>query len=480
MPYERGVSADEEKTRGAVSTPDFTISRPSGFCKVLPKEVLFLNYKEAKNYIDNIARSGSDYGIERMRELLALLDNPDEKLRFVHVAGTNGKGSVTAYLTSVLKDAGYKVGTYNSPSVFCYNERWLVDGSALSDDDVAKYLTIVRECIENEKKIRSAFGLGEFCPTAFEIETAVAFLAFFDKECDVCVLETGLGGRWDATNVVKEKELAVITPIGLDHCAILGNTLARIAGEKAAIINGDVVTCRQSDEIMREIYHPFVYEDGKRKDRVANVHVCGEATLLSADVSGQKFLCDGEEYGIRMLGMHQLVNASIAICACKVLAQKHMNISDQNVKNGLKNTVWHARFEIVKDAKERFDIAVPQDKVLVFDGSHNPQGATTLKESILYYFPQKRVHLVLGILKDKDVRGICKELAPVAHRITCVTPPSPRAMDKDELKEVLSEYPCPKDVCDDIKTALENALCSDADVVILCGSLTLFAGLERK
>ena len=440
-----------------------------------------MNYKQAVDYIKNIERAGSDYGIERMRELLSLLSDPDDNLKFVHVAGTNGKGSVTAYLTSVLKEAGYKVGTYNSPSVFCYNERWLIDGKPLEDKDVARYLTIVRETIENEQNLRAAFGLDKFQPTAFEIETAVAFLAFYEKECDVCVLETGLGGRWDATNVIRQKELAIITPIGLDHCQILGNTLGQIASEKAAIIRDVAVTCKQSDEIMQEILHPYTVQDGKKICVDASVTICDEPTLLHGDLSGQKFVYDEKEYFISMLGKHQLTNAAIAICAVDALRKKHWNIPEIAVKNGLKKAVWHARLEVVKNAKEKFNISVPQDKVLVFDGSHNPQGALTLKEAIETYFATKRVHLVMGILKDKDVKGICNILAPLAKKVTCITPPSPRAMDKDELKEIVSCYPCQTDDCADIKLAVQNALDDkDSDVVILCGSLTLFSALTDK
>ncbi len=440
-----------------------------------------MNYKQAVDYIKNIERAGSDYGIERMRELLTLLSDPDDNLKFVHVAGTNGKGSVTAYLTSVLKEAGYKVGTYNSPSVFCYNERWLIDGKPLEDKDVARYLTIVRETIENEQNLRAAFGLDKFQPTAFEIETAVAFLAFYEKECDVCVLETGLGGRWDATNVIRKKELAIITPIGLDHCQILGNTLGQIASEKAAIIRDVAVTCKQSDEIMQEILHPYRTEDGKRIDVTPTVEIAKEPRLVSSDLSGQKFVYDGKEYFISMLGKHQLVNASIVLCAVDALRRKHWDIPQSAVEKGLAKAVWHARLEVVKNAKEKFNISVPQDKVLVFDGSHNPQGAMTLKDAIETYFVGKRIHLVLGILKDKDVKGICKILAPHAHKITCITPPSPRAMDKDELKEIVSCYPCQTDECDDIKLAVQSALDDkDSDVVILCGSLTLFCALTNK
>ncbi len=449
------------------------------FCEYFRRRC-FLFYQEAIDYIKNIERAGSDYGLERMRELFALLGNPDEKLKIVHVAGTNGKGSVTAYLTSALVEAGYRVGTYNSPSVFCYNERWLIDGKPLCDDDVARYMTVVRECIESEKKIRSAFDLGDFNPTAFEIETAVAALAFFDKECDICVLETGLGGRWDATNAIPQKELAVITPIGLDHCAILGNTLSEIASEKAAIIRDDCVTCKQSDEIMQQIYHPYVFDNGKKIDVISNVILCKNARLSAQDLSGQTFEYDDKTYRISMLGAHQLVNASIAICALQTLRNKHWNIPDEAIRKGLEKTVWHARFEVVKDAKERFNITIPQDKVLVFDGAHNPHGATTLAAAIKDFFADRRVHLVMGMLKDKDVQGVCALVCPLATRVSVVTPTSQRAMDKSDLVKIASKYCANCDEQASVRSGVQNALDGDCDVVILCGSLTLFADMNES
>lgn len=438
-------------------------------------------YQEAIDYIKNIERSGSDYGIERMRELLDLLGAPDRHLKFVHIAGTNGKGSVSAYLTSILKEAGYKVGTYNSPSVFCYNERWLINGQPLSDDDVAKYLTVVKECIQSEQILRQAFDIGEFKPTAFEQETAVAMLAFFDKECDICVLETGLGGRWDATNAIDDKVLSIVTPIGLDHCALLGNTLGEIASEKAAIIKDEVVTCNQPPEVMEQLSRPFAIKDGKKEYRKATVVVCKQPRFLHGDICGQTFLYDGKKYEISMLGQHQLVNASIAICAVGELKKKHFSIDDNALEKGLKNTVWKARLQVVKNAKEEFNITIPQDKVLVFDGSHNPQGAMTLANAIKELFENKRIHLVLGILKDKDVQGICDTLVPLASKVTCITPPSPRAMKKEELQKIVAPLcrgDC--DTNDSIKDAVQTSLFGDCDATILCGSLTLFAGLKNN
>lgn len=446
-------------------------------------------YGEAVKYIANIERAGSDYGIERTRYLLDLLGAPDGKLKIIHVAGTNGKGSVTAYLTSILKEAGYRVGTYNSPSVFRYNERWLINGEALSDDGVAKYITEVRDVIvaENGKRKNQANRLpktplfsGTFQPTAFEIETAVAMLAFVDEKCDVAVLETGLGGRWDATNAVREKDLAVITPIGLDHCALLGNTLGEIAEEKSAIIRDDAVTCEQSDGIMRAIRHPYVLDgDGNREYVVANVRVCKTPRLLSCDEQGQTFEYGDSTYRIGMLGAHQLQNASIAVCATEVLREKNYAISERALCDGLERAVWHARLEIVKDAQKRFNIYVPQGKTLVFDGAHNPHGANALADAIKTYFAGKRVHLVMGILKDKDVDGVIGILAPLADRVTAITPASSRALDKSILKEKASAY-APCDVGEDVRSALTDALAGECDVVILCGSLTLFGGLTKE
>lgn len=435
-------------------------------------------YKEAVDYIKNIERSGSDFGIERMKALLKLLGSPDKELKFVHIAGTNGKGSVSAFLTSIFKECGYIVGTYNSPSVFCYNERWLLGGQPLDDMKVAKYLTQVRDVIEQAEKCANKPYQGT--PTAFEIETAVAMLAFLDNGCDVCVLETGLGGRWDATNAIEQKEVAVITPIGLDHCAILGNTLQEISAEKAGIIKDLAVTCNQCDEVMNELKHPYDIVDGQKVFRTPKVIIAKTPTLVSYDIDGQKFEYDGETYDISLLGKHQIVNASIALCAVETLKEKGWNLPRGAVMKGLKKARWRARFEIVKNAEKDFNIAIPQGKTLVFDGSHNPHGAVTLAGAIGQYFKDSNIHLVFGMLKDKDVEGVVKWIVPLAKRVTCVTPLSPRAMQKEQLFEIVKDYCENCDMAEDIKQAIRSALAGDCDVCILCGSLTLFENLKNE
>ena len=391
MPFERGVSTDEKQFAcGAISTP----ASPRA---VLPLGGAFLIYSEALRYIQNISRAGVDLGLERMRELLDILGSPDEKLNVVHIAGTNGKGSVSAYLTSILKEAGYKVGTYNSPSVFCYNERWLIDGAPIDDDLVARYMTVVKDAVDGENKLREALNIAPITPTAFEIETALAFVAFFDSDVDVCVMETGLGGRWDATNAMRSKTLAVITPIGLDHCEYLGDTLGAVAAEKAAIIDGDAVTCPQCEEVTRALSSPYRDVDGNRIYPPCRLRVASEPVLLSSSLDGQKFLYEGKEYFIKMLGEHQLVNASIAICAARALAEKQFEISDKAIFDGLKGTLWRGRFEVIRDGS-RFKIDIPKGKLLVLDGAHNPHGAATLKAAVERYLSGKRIALVTGIL----------------------------------------------------------------------------------
>lgn len=425
-----------------------------------------MNYFEAIDYIKNVEKGGSDYGIERMRLLLDALGSPDDKLKFVHIAGTDGKGSVSAFLTNIFMAAGLKTGTYNSPSVFTYEERWKIENVPIDKDLFAKCMTEVRAAAE-ENNLK---------PTAFEMETAVGMLAFLKTHCDIVVLETGLGGRWDATNAIKQKEVAVITSIGFDHCALLGNTLFEIAGEKAAIIKDAAVTFKQCDEIMQAIYSPYKIVDGKKEHYFPKIILSDTAELETCDLSRQTFTVNGEIYEIKLLGLHQLENASLAIKTAEYLSEKGYKISREDIKRGLKNTKWAARFEVVKDAKERFNLNIPHDKVLVLDGAHNPHGAKALRRAIETYFAGKKITMVMGMLKDKDVSAAVKEIAPLATKVYAVTPPSVRAMKAEEIKKIIEKYTsC--DVANSVREGVEKAANSDADAVIVCGSLTLFQAL---
>lgn len=431
-------------------------------------------YKDAINWITNIERAGTDFGLERERELLDLLGSPDKDLKIVHIAGTNGKGSVTAYMTAVLVSACIKVGTFNSPSVFEYNERFLLNGAPLTGGLVAKYFTIVRDVIEKEQARRKDNNLPPFTPTAFEIETAVALLCFKEENCEVVVLETGLGGRWDATNAVENKLISIITPIDFDHCDYLGNTLKEIAGEKADIIKKNAITCPQADEVIDVI-------KAKVKAQKGVLTITGQPTLIAEDIEGQCFEYKGETYYIGLLGEHQLVNASLAIEGVLALVDNGFNITTDHLKYGLASAEWKARFEIVGEHNNRFKLIFPRGKLLVLDGGHNPQGAEVLARSIKRYFSGMCIHIVMGVLRDKDYKTMVSTLAPLANKISTVTPSSPRALSAEALKEEIIAQGFKAEAYDLVPLAVQQALGDFyGDIIVLTGSLTLFKDLEVK
>lgn len=466
---ERGVSTDEKQccACGAIFAP----ASPD---LALPSGGVFLFYKDAINWITNIERAGTDFGLERERELLDLLGSPDEGLNIVHVAGTNGKGSVTAYMTAVLVSACIKVGTFNSPSVFEYNERFLLNGSPLTGGLVAKYFTIVRDTIEAEQARREENNLPPFTPTAFEIETAVALLCFKEEGCEAVILETGLGGRWDATNAVRNKLISIITPVDYDHCDYLGNTLKEIAGEKADIILKNAITCRQKDEVIDVI-------KAKVKEKNGILTITGEATLLGEDIEGQAFEYKGEMYYIGLLGEHQLVNATLAIEGLLALQDKGFNITLEHIKYGLAVAEWKARFEIVGEHNNRFKLLFPKGKLLVLDGGHNPQGAEVLANSLKKYFGGMRIHIVMGVLRDKDYKKMVSILGPVARKISTVTPSSPRALTAEELADEITAQGFKAEPYPLVPLAVQQALGDFyGEIVVLTGSLTLFKDLGVK
>lgn len=464
----REASSDEKsKTCGVIFAP------ASLKIRTLPRRCL-LFYSEAVEWIGNIERGGSDYGLERERRLLDLLGSPDEKLKIVHVAGTNGKGSVTAYLTAVFVSACLKTGTYNSPSVFDYNERFLLNGTPVTGGLVAEGYSLIKEIIAKEQERCAVAGEREFKPTAFEIETAFSLWLFNKQKCDVVILETGLGGRWDATNAIKNKEVAVITPIGLDHCAILGDTLEDIAKEKAEIVKKDLITCPQPEEVSAVL-------KGKVKEVGGRLTVSAKPSFIACDLEGQIFEYKGETYTVSLLGEHQQTNASLAIETVFYLRDKGFKISDEDLKYGLASAEWHARFEIVFSQNNRFNLLIPNGKVLVLDGGHNPQGIGVLVKTLEEFFGGMRIQVVMGVLKDKDYVEMARLIAPIANRVVTVTPPSPRALPAEELASVFRTLGKDATAYDLVPLGVQQALGDfGGDVVVLCGSLTLFGALGKK
>ena len=403
-------------------------------------------YKEAVDYIENLEKFGSTYGLDTVRILLDRLNNPQNSLKFVHIAGTNGKGSTSCFITNILVKSGYRVGTFNSPSVFGYNERYLLNNLPIDDVSVAKYISQVAGV--RDEMIKDGLNV----PTAFEVEFAVAMLFFKDSKCDFAVLECGLGGRLDATNSIPHKEVAIITSISFDHTAILGNTLQAIASEKAAIVKDcPLVTYKQCDEVMSVF------------NKVDDLRVCPSAKLISSSKSGQTFEYKGEKYSIRQLGEYQLQNCSLAIECAKVLASKGYKISDEDVKVGVESALWKGRLQIVNKGGKTF----------LLDGAHNPDGAKVLAQELKRNFSNVKKCFVFGMFADKDIDGVLENIGSLADKFIAIKPTSKRGLDeKITLEKCLKYTPCSIS-CSTMGEAIRRAYQSENDTIIVCGSLSI-------
>lgn len=407
-----------------------------------------MNYEQSIEYIKEMEKQGIKLGLDVIRELLSRLGNPQDTLKILHIAGTNGKGSTSCFLTNILKESGYKVGTFNSPSVFGYNERILQDGCPISDEDVAKYISIVRRQADQMQLD------GYLTPSAFEIEFAAALVYFKDTKCDFAVLECGLGGRDDATNVIEKKLLAIITSISYDHTALLGGTLSDIAQNKFAIVKDcPLVTYRQCKEVMD------VFGAANR------LILCDEPISVSHSSSGQVMQYNGEKYLLNQLGKYQLTNCALAIESTLYLAQMGYAITPQTVKVGVEKSLWKGRLQKITVG----------DKTYLLDGAHNPDGARVLAQALQDDFANMKICFVLGIFKDKDSDGMLKEIGGLAERIFAVTPTSPRGLDSIVLVEKCRKYTEYSASCDNIKSAIFQAYASDCDLIVVCGSLSILA-----
>lgn len=409
-----------------------------------------MTYQEALEYLAQTEMMGSHLGLDRMRALLERLGSPERRLKFVHVAGTNGKGSTAALLDACLRQAGYRVGLYTSPHLVRYNERFRVDGKPISDEALASVTARVKA--EADRLPES--------PAQFELLTCAAFCAFEEAGCDIVVLEVGLGGRLDATNVIPVPEVAVITHIGLEHTELLGDTLEAIAREKAGIVKsgGAVVLADPEKSVVR------VTEEICR-ERGAALTLAPSAVPVSRSLAGQRF-CWGSygELTLSLLGAHQLQNAAAALTALEVLQKRGWQIPEAAVRRGLETAVWPGRFECVSI-----------HPALLIDGGHNPQCAEAIAAALRDYFPGRKCRFLVGILADKDFRGIFDALLPLAGRIAAVTPASRRALPAEELCRRLEEvYGFSGAVpCESVGAALAllRQEAGPEDMICICGSL---------
>jgi len=409
-----------------------------------------MNINETLDYIHSVCWKGMMPGLERITELLEKMGNPEKDLKFIHIAGTNGKGSTAAMTASILQKAGYRTGLYTSPFIYQFGERMQVNGEMISDEELI-------EITEQVKPLADAMAEN---PTEFELITAIAFAFFKRQKCDIVVLEVGLGGLLDATNVINTPEVAVITNIGLDHTDILGNTLEEIAFNKAGIIkeNGHAVIYRGAPSV--EAVFEQVCQEKNTKLKKANFD---GLLLKSHDLFEQVFDCgDYKDIHLPLLGDHQLHNAAVVLAVAETLQEIGWNISKQNIYDGIRDVSWPGRFDIVC-----------RDPLFIIDGGHNPQCLEALVKNIQDYLTDRRVIALTGVLADKDYGDMYKPVMPYIEQFVCVTPPNPRRLMATELAEHLQTAGATAAACETILEGVQKAIqLAGKDGVVLCfGSL---------
>lgn len=379
-----------------------------------------MTFNEAMDYINSVSKKGSVLGLDTTRELLARVGNPQDKLKLVHIAGTNGKGSVLAFVSNVLASAGLRTGRYISPVIYCYNEKIQINGENISNEAVAALVEVVKAAAE----AMVADGFEQ--PTVFEIETVMSFLYFLNEGCDIVVLETGMGGRDDSTNVIGAPVCAILTSISLDHVGILGNNLEEIAQCKAGIIkNGSkVVLYNQSQQVM-----DIVSNVCREKNCQLTVTRPELVNRISNDLSGQVFnYGDLTDIHISLLGEHQVNNAITALETIFALRESGFDIDDEAIKKGMSLTRWPGRFEIVNNRP-----------LIIMDGAHNPDGARTFAKAVDEYLDGYIRIFVMGVLRDKDYKEIISLTNNLASAIITVDPDNARALSDVELKDAINE-----------------------------------------
>ena len=422
-----------------------------------------MNYEEARVYLDNVAKYGSVLGLDAMRELLRRLGNPEKGRKIVHIAGTNGKGSVLAFLSTVLTESGYRVGRYISPTLFSYRERIQVDGEYIEKEPLARLVTRIREASEAMDRD------GLRTPTAFEIETALGLLYFAEKKCDIVVLETGMGGRDDATNAIAEVMMEIFASISLDHLGVLGNDLTEIAECKADIIrkNSLVISAFQKEEAAEVLKRTAA----ERNAKLITVDP-GQISDVKYGYEDQSFSYGAEKnIRIHLAGAYQIENAALAWEAVQGLRSLGFRISDEAFRRGMEKTVWRGRFTCIH-----------REPLVIMDGAHNEDAAKKLAASIETYFPGRKISYIMGVFKDKEYEKVIRITAPYAAKVTAVeTPGNPRALPKEELKKVWETFGVPVTTADTIAEAVKENITSaeKEEIILVFGSLSFLGEAEK-
>lgn len=421
-----------------------------------------MNYDDALNYIHGTYGKGSKAGVENIRKLLEILGNPHKGMQYVHVAGTNGKGSTVSFIGRILMEAGYRTGRYISPYLERFEERMTVDEKCISEEDLGRITGQVKNAVE------FMVSRGYNHPTEFEIVTAVAFAFFKEQACDVVVLEVGLGGRLDSTNVIDSSVLSVITPISKDHTKTLGDTLESIAYEKAGIIKpGGKVLLHPQQKSVEGVIAKVCAE----KSAILSIPDMSGIEIIERDIAHQVFSFGNyDRLEIMLAGLHQPGNAALAVAATEILANSGFKISEADIKNGLKNARWAGRMEVVN-----------RSPLVIIDGAHNESGSGVLAESLKEYFPGKRFICIMGVMKDKDYQAMLKNMGPLAKIVLTVTPPSNRGLPAELLAEVARNYCNVVIINDTIIGAVIKSLELSAGNDIICafGSLYFIGEIRR-
>ncbi len=416
-----------------------------------------MNINEALKYIHSVSWMGTIPGLERISALLKCLGNPEKDLKFVHIAGTNGKGSTAAMLASVLTKAGYRTGLYTSPYILRFNERMQVNGQQIPDETVCELTELIQPYADAM----------EDHPSEFEIVTAIGFEYFKREKCDIVVCEVGMGGDWDATNVIQNTECAVIVNIGLDHTQVLGSTVEEIARTKAGIVKPGrpCVLYRQQPSV------EAVYDEVCMEKCAPLCKVDFDAlTPVSDGLEGQRFdWRDMKGLFLPLLGAHQLHNACTVLTTLQVLRGRGWQISDDAIRQGLAEVTWPGRFQLLR-----------KDPLFIVDGGHNPQCLEALENAIRTYLPDRKLVFLNGCMADKDYGEMFRWLLPYAQEFVTVTPQNPRALPAPDLAKYITDNlsatatPCDT-VAEGVKTAIEKA--GPDGVVCACGSLYMIGDI---
>lgn len=423
--------------------------------------------KSTLEYLESLRTLGSNYGLERTERLLELLGNPHKKLKLIHIAGTNGKGSTSAILGEILMEHGYKIGFFNSPHLEDIGETIRINNENIKEEDFVNLINEIKPFVE--QVVKEGFNH----PTEFEVLTCIMFLYLYRQDIDFGIIEVGLGGRLDSTNVLTPI-LSIITSISLDHTNILGNTLHEITKEKSGIIkkNIPIITCMQKDEALKVITEAAIKNGSNLL--IVNPKYYKFLNIDNEDVVTQKVLIslNGKEeiINLSLLGSHQIINLSLALEALKELEDlNYIEIDIEKLKSATKKVKWKGRLEILNN-----------NPYIVIDGAHNVDGIKHLKENLKDYFKYKDLYLILGILADKEVEKMLEIITPLAKEVYTVTPNSIRAKSFDELRVLSEKYNKNSFGFDNYEKAIKYALkkANNEDLILACGSLYMIGKIR--